>query len=50
MNTWSSGKSTNDGPKWGVSEAANASSTSAGISAVESGVAANFTSGRTNGR
>ncbi len=49
MNTWSSGKSTNVGPEWAVTAAASASSTRPGISAVASGVAANFVSGRTNG-
>ena len=49
MNTWSSGKSRNAGPLWGRSAAAQASSTRAGISAVEDAVAASLTSGRTNG-
>ena len=49
MNTWSSGKSRNAGPPCGRSAAAQASSTSAGISAVEDAVAASLTSGRTNG-
>ena len=35
MNTWSSGKSTKVGPVCGVVATANASSTSAGISAVD---------------
>ncbi len=49
MNTWSSGKSTNAGPQWGLSAAVKASSSSPGISSVAPAVAASLVSGRTNG-
>jgi hypothetical protein len=49
MKTTSSGKSRNAGPVWGVRTARHASSSRPGISAVAAGVAASFTSGRTNG-
>ena len=47
--TRSSGKSRNVGPECGRTAAASASSTRPGISAVDSAVAANFVTGRTNG-
>jgi hypothetical protein len=49
VKTWSSGKSTKAGPLCGSTAAASASSTRPAISPVSSGVAANLTTGRTNG-
>ncbi len=49
LKTWSIGKSRNVGPECGVIATRSASSTRPGISAVPSGVAASFVSGRTNG-
>ena len=49
MKTWSSGKSMNVGPECGRMASAQASSISAGISAVDDAVVASLTSGRTNG-
>ena len=49
MNTWSIGKSMKVGPDGGVSAAASASSTSAGIAAVASAVRASLVTGATNG-
>ena len=48
-NTWSSGKSTNAGPEWGVTAALSACSSICGISAVLWAVAACLTTGATKG-